>query len=540
VRNPRAPALLAARDLEYASSDVAIVHEKAYITNAHAGLVVYDVRNPRSPVYEGARNIPVLSLEAAGNYVFAFCYGGTLQVLCPAPFPATVLYETHGEATGAAAAGQYLYVTDMDNGLLVFQRSGLGAGVSPAARRRYSGFWPTDIAISTRRAYVSEYNGLRIYDLADPARPRLIGSFVTDDGIAKHVRATGSRVYLATWTVFRVIDASVPAHPKELDSWSPASHAMIRELFVAGNRAYVTHGDPAEPHGTLEVLGIDAAGSIRQLGALTLPGKSSGGSFCVRGGFAYLADGTEGLRIADVRDPSAMKIVGALPGNIFQVGCAGANTVFAAVDRDPIRGVVVDVTDPSSPQAVGTFGTPGQISGFSTSAGRLFVVTNRAGVLEAPVLGAVSGVSVRDGSTLRATLPGGLPRGSYDVVVRDAGGAHGRLVNGFTVLSPGLVALPRKVSFGDVPLGSRRSMEVELYNNTGNTITLNRAMVTGSDFSLQPDQTFPLVIPPWRKAGLELHYVPSVQGAALGSMSLMRPWATTQPAIRMVLSGMGL
>lgn len=96
------------------------------------------------------------------------------------------------------------------------------------------------------------------------------------------------------------------------------------------------------------------AGDLTIVGSFTTPGVPK--SITVNGDYGYLADGSNGLQVVDVRDPSNPVIVGSVDteGTALSVVPSGNGNHVYLADYD--KGVVViDVSVPTSPVIVGSF-----------------------------------------------------------------------------------------------------------------------------------------------------------------------------------------
>ena len=90
------------------------------------------------------------------------------------------------------------------------------------------------------------------------------------------------------------------------------------------------------------------------------------------GDIAYVADGSEGLKIFDVSDPSAMVLLGSLDTGLahdvlFEDSLLSGKVVYVA---DGLSGmIVIDVNDSASPTQIGSYATIGQAYGLSYHGG---------------------------------------------------------------------------------------------------------------------------------------------------------------------------
>ncbi len=122
-----------------------------------------------------------------------------------------------------------------------------------------------DLAISEGRVYAADFDvGLRIYDVADPAAPTLVGQL--DTGTGSSVAVVGERVYLAQSRfegALRIIDATDPAAPRELGSiqTDPASAVEVR-----GDLAFLAERSSEEKGDGLHIYGVSDPGAIEEVG----------------------------------------------------------------------------------------------------------------------------------------------------------------------------------------------------------------------------------------------------------------------------------
>jgi len=112
-------------------------------------------------------------------------------------------YDTDGYARGVTISGNYAYVADGDDGLVILN-------IEDPANPTLVGSYDTDgyvysVTISGNYAYVADSgNGLVIINIEDPANPTLTGSSDTD-GFAYDVTISGNYAYVADGDVLLVL-----------------------------------------------------------------------------------------------------------------------------------------------------------------------------------------------------------------------------------------------------------------------------------------------------------------------------------------------
>ena len=158
------------------------------------------------------------------------------------------------------ARGPYLYATvnadskEQFGGLAVFDIS------DPAAPRLLAQMptvtsGPTLVELVKDTAYVlNPTAGIQIVDLSKPDAPSPLSTYKADNGA---VAVDGERLYLATAKGLEILDVSNPAKPRGL-AVHPLAHAGgFSAVKVAGARAYLTTADfGSTDFGTLIVLDL--------------------------------------------------------------------------------------------------------------------------------------------------------------------------------------------------------------------------------------------------------------------------------------------
>jgi len=200
-------------------------------------------------------------------------------------------------------------------------------GVAGVQGQVLTGGMAKSVAVNSdgTRAYVRNHEGfeslgyppdglVHIYDVSDLTDPRETGTIGSLDGLdirlisfEHYTNGNDYLLVLSRWSNpdFRIYDLADPDNPThlagaDLDLFSPGGYAggvvdakIINDvIYVVGDGlAIVDIGtDPNAPvvTGTVEISGGD--GAIRRI--------------CLLGGYAYVADGGNGILIYDVTDPA--------------------------------------------------------------------------------------------------------------------------------------------------------------------------------------------------------------------------------------------
>ncbi len=95
-------------------------------------------------------------------------------------------------------------------------------------------------------------------------------------------------------------------------------------------------------------------------------------------------------------------------------------------------------------------------------------------------------------------------------------------LSGSGTTSESLTASPANLQFGNVAVGQSSTLPVELTNERGWTITIQKLIITGGDFSVS-GATFPLTLSGGQKVSLNATFKPQVQGETGGSFFAWGP-----------------
>ena len=311
----------------YSGKDLFVANNVAYLSFNHY-LKIIDLNDPSNPTTLGTYD------TALGDYA---CTG----------------------AEGVFLSNTTAYIANGSNGVQIIDVTN---PADPQRLGRYIAFNARDLYVSANKAYiVDQCSGLHIIDITDPFNPTILGSYDTP-GFANDVFVSGTTAYVADYFNLQIIDVANPSSPKILSTYTRSgSHNCV---FVSGTTAFVveTGGfavvdvtNPANPifrggWGTGTVRNIYASGTIvytaarlpdfdgllltditnfehpvfHNLLGYNTPGFAN--DVFVSGSVAYVADGSKGLQIIDVFDPTNTVLLGNYdtPGNANGVFVSGS------------------------------------------------------------------------------------------------------------------------------------------------------------------------------------------------------------------------
>jgi hypothetical protein len=158
--------------------------------------------------------------------------------------------------------------------------------------------------------------------------------------------------------------------PKLAGTYDTPGYA--REIAVAGDHAFVADGSSG-----LQVIDISDPTNPTLAGTYDTPGTAQG--VAVAGDHAFVADGSSGLQVIDISDPTNPTLAGTYdtPGNAYGVTVAG-DYAFVADGSSGLQ--VVDISDPTNPTLAGAYNTPGNAQGVAVSGDHAFVADYASGL----------------------------------------------------------------------------------------------------------------------------------------------------------------
>jgi len=109
-------------------------------------------------------------------------------------------------------------------------------------------------------------------------------------------------------------------------------------------------------------------------------------------------------------------------------------------------------------------------------------------------------------------------------------------LTGTGVASGQLAVNPSSESFGNVTVGSQSSQTITLTNNSGSTVNISQAAVSGTGFTLSGITT-PLVLNASQSTTFNVTFAPQAPGSASGSVTITSN--APNPTLAMALSGTG-
>ena len=227
-----------------------------------------------------------------------------------------------------------------------------------------------DVAVKNDYVYVAAStaigtSGLRVVNITDPTKPRVIGSINTLS--LRAVALDGTNLYvLDDNTGFRVIDVSNPAAPV-LGGGLQIQMNGVGDIATTPGLAYVVNKFE------FRVFPVSASGVVSEPQVLDTPGYAV--ALALYDHWAFVADDHAGLTVIDIANPTSPTLVQVVDTPGYAQGVAvtpDGKTAFVA-DGATVR--IMDVTNPATAVEVGHF-TPEYAAQDVVVAGNLLYVAS--------------------------------------------------------------------------------------------------------------------------------------------------------------------
>ena len=291
-------------------------------------------------------------------------------------------YNTAGYAQDVAVTGDYAYVADNRNGLVIVDITDKS---KPQRVGHYdTGDYAKDVTVVGDYAYVADSrNGLIIVDITNKSDPQRAGYYYTS-GSARGVAVEGGYAYVAYgFNGLIIVDITNKSDPQRIGGYNTAGG--VWGVAVAGNCAYVA----ADVNGLI-IVDITNKSDPQKLGHYDTDGDtdSAATGVAVAGDYAYIADWLNGLVIVDITDKSKPQRVGHYDtaGEVVGIEVAGDYAYVADgynskmyYDGDGL--IIVDITDKVDLQEAGHYDTTaGYAEGVAVAENYVYVADGANGL----------------------------------------------------------------------------------------------------------------------------------------------------------------
>lgn len=356
---------------------IVVAGHYAYLAAQWGDLQVFDISDPYHPVWVSA--VDTLGMASTvcmwNGHLVVGAADGIVSVfdLSEGNDPRCIgVYEGSSGVAGVSAVGNIGLVAQGAAGLASVQFSPANVLIAEE-----SGADAGPLAVSSGLAAIGSEGRIRILDVLNPHRIRMIGELATGMGRPDNLQLFGSYACYINWHgdindggFFRTIDISDPSHPRRLGSFSP--NCLVYDLVVEDGVAYLA----ADSCG-LQILDLSDPASPQLAGEATTDGAVR--ALVVAKGIAYLAAGKAGLELVDVRDARSPSRLGNLVlGGEARLIATAASHVYVDLGGGTLG--VVNAVNPSQPKRVGNYAVSRYLHQILVSDDHLYLLSSTGAI----------------------------------------------------------------------------------------------------------------------------------------------------------------
>ncbi len=301
ISNPQNPTLIGIWETQSQVMDVFIVNSYAFLAN-YTSLSILNISNPSNPQLISNTETPynVVNVFIAGNYAYLSCYLAGFHIFnISNPFGPFEISSYNKHLTNLISAqNDFVYLSDSANNLNIIDVQ------NPCIPQEVGLFTASGaimgIAVANNYLYIAdELAGIRILDISNPSNPQQTGIF--PDCYPQTLCLAGDYLYFtSSYNFFQVIDISDPANPQSISNFYLTDNVYY--YTVQGNYLYLSTFD-------LRIYDISDPGNPQLISQMDFPGNFIG-KIIVRNCFAYVVIPQIGISIVNVSNPATPQIIG--------------------------------------------------------------------------------------------------------------------------------------------------------------------------------------------------------------------------------------
>ncbi len=276
-------------------------------------------------------------------------------------------FDSLGVALDISVSGDYAYIADVENGLVILDISYPSNPYLATAEPTHGS--ARSVLATGNYVFAGTDAGIDIYDVRDPYHPYFM-TLYTSEGVVNAIEVYDNMAIVSTSTGIEVLDLQDYQSIHTIARFTIAS----RHTHTVNDTIYIANDD-------IRRIDITTIDSPVFLDRIYTDGYAM--DVIVSGNYIYVADGYRGIKIYDKSNPDSLVLLSRLdtPGEARDIKLVSTVERRFLVVADLDGGLrVIDVTDPASPLEVEQVDIPGNAYSVDYSDGYAYVCAGTEGL----------------------------------------------------------------------------------------------------------------------------------------------------------------
>ncbi len=355
VANPAAPQLLGScnANSQY-GGNVCVNGPYAYATDWRNGVSIIDVSNPTNPAVEHVINWPARDVKTNGNYLYiaggdssqTTPFGVKVFDLANPAAPTEVSFFATNETRRICIKDPYAYIT-----IAMYPYYMLILDISDPRNIRslanvQTGSWGYSIDVAAGYAYIGG-SSFRVFNVSNPQAPAFLKTvnLVGESWAARHIKVVPPYAYVSvsgSYQGLQIFNIANPANPQATGNFKEPD--LITQTLVKDNRLYLTGPGSVWKY---DLANPEAPGLLNDLHFTTFQERLIALDNNILCMMPFMNSGQQYIKFYDVTQPSAITEVGAYNAAGYCSGMQALNKKMYLIND---AGVVetIDISNPAA------------------------------------------------------------------------------------------------------------------------------------------------------------------------------------------------
>jgi hypothetical protein len=334
---------------------VSVQGDYAFCAMQH-GLMILDISDVANPEFVTKYYIPDGSgydIVVIGTYAYMCCSSGGLQIFdisnVSSPYIVGEYSPDYWQVEYITIVGDYAYVTNFYHDEVDILN--ISDPTAPFKVGSYTSRGTViDIIVQGNYMYCQNFRGLDISNISDPSAPDTTGTY-SPPGTTRALALDDTLAYMINDSALHVVNVTDPANPQQVGYMSFGfSSFYLREIEIIGDYAYTVHGQYKESDGSGGIIIVDISDPTAPAIVTQMPQTAY--IISRLGDRIGVSDRNWYFDILDISNPEAPTVAGIIDiPRTRSWGFRGVVTDgrYAYVSLGPSNIHIVDISDPAHP-----------------------------------------------------------------------------------------------------------------------------------------------------------------------------------------------